>query len=185
MSTSAIDIQQTTINTIRTLSMDAVQQANSGHPGTPMALAPVAYSMWANHLNYDPANPNWVARDRFVLSCGHASMLLYSLLHLAGVANTDEDGNPTSEPSVSIDDIRNFRQLHSPCAGHPEYGYAAGIETTTGPLGQGLGNSVGMAIAGKWLAATYDREGFELFGFNTFTICSDGDIMEGLSLIHI
>lgn len=160
--------------------MDAVQQANSGHPGTPMALAPVAYSMWANHLNYDPANPNWVARDRFVLSCGHASMLLYSLLHLAGVANTDEDGNPTSEPSVSIDDIRNFRQLHSPCAGHPEYGYAAGIETTTGPLGQGLGNSVGMAIAGKWLAATYDREGFELFGFNTFTICSDGDIMEGI-----
>ena len=144
--------------------MDAVQQANSGHPGTPMALAPVAYCLWANHLNYDPANPHWVSRDRFVLSCGHASMLLYSLLHLAGVAKTDESDNGTAEHAISLDDIRNFRQLHSPCAGHPEYGYAAGIETTTGPLGQGLGNSVGMAIASKWLAATYDRPNFELFG---------------------
>jgi transketolase len=180
MSTSTVEIQQTAINTIRTLSMDAVQQANSGHPGTPMALAPVAYSLWANHLKYDPAQPNWPARDRFVLSCGHASMLLYSLIHLAGVAKTDDEGNPTSDPSVSLDDIRNFRQLHSPCAGHPEYGYAAGIETTTGPLGQGLGNSVGMAIAGKWLAATYDRPDFELFGFDTYAVCSDGDIMEGI-----
>ena len=160
--------------------MDAVQQANSGHPGTPMALAPVAYSMWADHLNYDPANPNWIARDRFVLSCGHASMLLYSLLHLAGVSKTDDNGNPVDGSAVSIDDIRNFRQMTSPCAGHPEFGYAAGIETTTGPLGQGLGNSVGMAIAGKWLAATYDRPDFELFGFDTYTICSDGDIMEGI-----
>lgn len=180
MTASTIDVQKSAIDTIRTLSMDAVQAANSGHPGTPMALAPVAYSMWANHMNYDPANPNWVARDRFVLSCGHASMLLYSLLHLAGVAKTDDDGNPTDKPSVSLDNICNFRQLTSPCAGHPEYGYAAGIETTTGPLGQGLGNSVGMAIAGKWLAATYDRPDFELFGFDTYTICSDGDVMEGI-----
>lgn len=180
MTTSTIDIDQTAINTIRTLSMDAVQAANSGHPGTPMALAPVAYSLWANHMQYDPANPNWVARDRFILSCGHASMLLYSLLHLAGVSKTDSDGNPIEGEAVSLDDIRNFRQLESPCAGHPEYGYAAGIETTTGPLGQGLGNSVGLAIAGKWLAATYDRPDFELFGFNTYAICSDGDIMEGI-----
>lgn len=181
MSTSTVNIQQLAINTIRTLSMDAVQAANSGHPGTPMALAPVAYELWNEHLNYDPAHPNWPGRDRFVLSCGHASMLLYSLLHLAGVAKTDKAGNPTSGHSVSIDDIKNFRQLHSPCAGHPEYGYAAGIETTTGPLGQGCGNSVGMAIAAKWLAATYDRPGYELFGFNTYVLCSDGDIMEGVA----
>ena len=177
---TASEIQQTAISTIRTLSMDAVQQANSGHPGTPMALAPVAYSIWADHMKYDPANPNWIARDRFVLSCGHASMLLYSLLHLAGVSKTDKAGNPVDGPAVSLDNIRNFRQMTSPCAGHPEYGYAAGIETTTGPLGQGLGNSVGMAIAGKWLAATYDRPDFELFGFDTYTVCSDGDIMEGI-----
>jgi len=180
MTASTVEVQRSAINTIRTLSMDAVQQANSGHPGTPMALAPVAYSMWADHMNYDPANPNWIARDRFILSCGHASMLLYSLLHLAGVSKTDKDGNPADGPAVSLDDIRNFRQMTSPCAGHPEFGYAAGIETTTGPLGQGLGNSVGMAIAGKWLAATYDRPDFELFGFDTYTICSDGDIMEGI-----
>ena len=150
--------------------MDAVQKANSGHPGTPMALAPVAYVFWNDHLNYDPAHPHWVARDRFVLSCGHASMLLYSVLHLAGVAKIDASGNPTSEPAISLADIENFRQLHSPCAGHPEFGYADGIETTTGPLGQGLGNSVGMAIAAKWLAATYDRPNFDLFGFNTYAI---------------
>jgi transketolase len=181
MSTTAIDLSSLTINTIRTLSMDAVQKANSGHPGTPMALAPVAYSVWNNFLKYDPANPSWIARDRFVLSCGHASMLLYSLIHLSGIVKVDQSGNPTTEPSISLDDIRNFRQLHSPCAGHPEYGYADGIETTTGPLGQGLGNSVGMAIAGKWLAATYDRPGFELFGFNVWALCSDGDIMEGVA----
>ncbi len=180
MSTATADLQTLAINTIRTLSMDGVQAANSGHPGTPMALAPVTYSLWNQFLNYDPANPQWMARDRFVLSCGHASMLLYSILHLAGVSKLDENGQPTDGPAVSLEDIRNFRQLHSPCAGHPEYGYAAGIETTTGPLGQGLGNSLGMAIAGKWLAATYDRPGFELFGFDTYTICSDGDIMEGI-----
>jgi transketolase len=180
MSTATTDLQTLAINTIRTLSMDGVQAANSGHPGTPMALAPVTYSLWNDHLNYDPANPQWMARDRFVLSCGHASMLLYSILHVAGVSALDDDGNPTDKPAVSLEDIKNFRQLHSPCAGHPEYGYATGIETTTGPLGQGLGNSVGMAIAGKWLAATYDRPGYELFGFDTYTICSDGDVMEGI-----
>ena len=180
MSTATTDLQTLAINTIRTLSMDGVQAANSGHPGTPMALAPVTYSLWNDHLNYDPANPQWMARDRFVLSCGHASMLLYSILHVAGVSALDDDGNPTDKPAVSLEDIKNFRQLHSPCAGHPEYGYATGIETTTGPLGQGLGNSVGMAIAGKWLAAAYDRPGYELFGFDTYTICSDGDVMEGI-----
>jgi len=135
MTMSSTSIDQLSINTIRTLSMDAVQQANSGHPGTPMALAPVAYQLWQNALRYDPEQPNWVARDRFVLSCGHASMLLYSLLHLAGVKAVDESGNPSAGPSISLDDIRNFRQLGSRCAGHPEYGEAAGIETTTGPLG--------------------------------------------------
>ena len=180
MTTSTVEIDQLAINTIRTLSMDAVQEANSGHPGTPMALAPLTYSLWLNHLNYDPANPTWMGRDRFVLSCGHASMLLYSVLHLAEVSKTDADGNPIDGPAISLEDIRNFRQLVSPCAGHPEYGYAAGIETTTGPLGQGLGNSVGMAIAGKWLSATYDKPGFDLFGFDTYVVCSDGDIMEGI-----
>ena len=169
------DIQQLSINTIRTLSMDAVQKATCGHPGTPMALAPVAYSLWNEWLRYDPSTPNWPARDRFVLSCGHASMLLYSVLHLAGVRD-EASGNP----AISLEDIKNFRQLGSPCAGHPELGEAAGIETTTGPLGQGVGNSVGLAMAAKWLSARYDRPGFELFDFNVFAFCSDGDIMEGL-----
>jgi transketolase len=180
MSTSALDVNQLAINTIRTLSMDAVQAANSGHPGTPMALAPLTYSLWNDFLNYDPANPNWMARDRFVLSCGHASMLLYSMIHLSQISKTDDKGKPTKGLAVSLDDIRNFRQTGSPCAGHPEFGYAAGIETTTGPLGQGLGNSVGMAIAAKYLSATYDRPGFELFGFDTYAVCSDGDVMEGI-----
>ena len=180
MSTSTVDIQQTAVNTIRTLSMDAVQAANSGHPGTPMALAPLTYELWNHHLNYDPAQPNWMGRDRFILSCGHASMLLYSTLHLAEVAKTDKDGNLVKGKSITIDDIKNFRQMHSPCAGHPEYGYAAGIETTTGPLGQGLGNSVGTAIAAKWLGATYNRPGYDLFDFDTYVVCSDGDVMEGI-----
>ena len=180
MSTSTVDIQQTAVNTIRTLSMDAVQAANSGHPGTPMALAPVVYAMWNHHLNYNPAQPNWMGRDRFILSCGHASMLLYSTLHLAEVAKTDKNHNLVDGKSITIDDIKNFRQLHSPCAGHPEYGYAAGIETTTGPLGQGLGNSVGTAIAAKWLGATYNRPGYDLFDFDTYVVCSDGDVMEGI-----
>ncbi len=176
MTATMTDIQQLSINTIRTLSMDAVQAANSGHPGTPMALAPVAYQLWNHHLKYDPANPNWPARDRFVLSCGHASMLQYSVLHLANVRK--QDGS--SEPSISIDDIKNFRQLHSPCAGHPEYGMAAGIETTTGPLGQGIANSVGMAISARWMSAHYGQDSSDLFDFDVYALCSDGDVMEGI-----
>lgn len=173
MTASAIDVQQLAINTIRTLSMDAVQRANSGHPGTPMALAPVAYLLYRDYLRFDPAHPEWMSRDRFILSCGHASMLQYALLHLAEVRAGDR-------PAITMDDIRNFRQLESPCAGHPEFGEAPGIETTTGPLGQGIGNSVGMAVAGLWRAARYDRPDHELFGFDVYALCSDGDIMEGV-----
>jgi transketolase len=170
------------INTIRTLSMDAVQKANSGHPGTPMALAPVAYTLWQNYLRYDPADPIWFNRDRFILSAGHASMLLYSLLHLAGVMSVDEQYEVLGTPSVSLDDIKHFRQLHSKCPGHPEYRLTSGVETTTGPLGQGVANSVGMAMAERWLAAHYNRPGFEdLIDFNVYAICSDGDMMEGIS----
>ncbi|MDX1948750.1 MAG: transketolase [Pirellulaceae bacterium] len=169
------------INTIRTLSMDAVQKANSGHPGTPMALAPVAYQIWQHNLRYDPSQPLWPVRDRFVLSCGHASMLLYSVLHLAGVRKVDHHGQLQDGLAITIDDIKNFRQLHSPCAGHPEFGEAAGIETTTGPLGQGVGQSVGMALAAKWLAAKYNRPGFEIFDSRIYVLCSDGDLMEGIS----
>jgi len=176
-----ISREQLTINTIRTLSMDAVEQANSGHPGTPMALAPVAYTLWNRVLRYDPASPLWPARDRFVLSCGHASMLLYSLLHLAGVRAVDGQGRPVDKSAISLTDLENFRQLHSPCAGHPEYGEAPGIETTTGPLGQGVATSVGMAIAAQWLAARYDRPGFSLFGYRVYALCSDGDLMEGVA----
>ncbi|HBE69062.1 MAG TPA: transketolase [Planctomycetaceae bacterium] len=172
---------KTVIDTIRTLSMDGVQAANSGHPGTPMALAPVAFQVWTKAMQYDPANPLWPNRDRFVLSCGHASMLLYSVLHLAGVREVDSHGNVGSGPSITLDNLKNFRQLHSPCAGHPEFGEAAGIETTTGPLGQGISNSVGMALAGKWLGANYNRPGFELFDFNTYALCGDGDVMEGVA----
>ncbi len=180
MTVSSTSIDQLSINTIRTLSMDAVQQANSGHPGTPMALAPVAYGVWQQALRFDPAHPNWVARDRFVLSCGHASMLLYSLLHLTGVQAVDENGQPLDRPAISLDDIRNFRQMESPCAGHPEFGEAAGIETTTGPLGQGIANSVGMAIASKFYESRYNRPDFDMFGFDVYSICSDGDLMEGV-----
>jgi transketolase len=179
--TTNTSVDQLAINTIRTLSMDGVQKANSGHPGTPMALAPVTYQLWQHNLKYDPADPQWPARDRFVLSCGHASMLLYSILHLAGVRKVDHDGNLAEGPAISLADIENFRQLHSPCAGHPEFGEAAGIETTTGPLGQGVGTSVGMALAAKWLAARYNRPGFELFEYNVDVLCSDGDLMEGIS----
>ena len=174
-------IELLAINTIRTLSMDGVQKANSGHPGTPMALAPVAYQLWQHNLRYDPNQPLWPARDRFVLSCGHASMLLYSVLHLAGVRKADHHGKLLDGLAISLDDIKNFRQLHSPCAGHPEFGEAAGIETTTGPLGQGVGTSVGMALAAKWLAARYNRPGFELFENKVYVLCSDGDLMEGIS----
>jgi transketolase len=174
-------LDQLCINTIRTLSMDAVQKANSGHPGTPMALAPVAYCLWQQFLRYDPADPLWPNRDRFVLSNGHASMLLYSLLHLAGVREADSQGKILSSPAVSLDDIKNFRQLGSKTPGHPEYGLTTGVETTTGPLGQGVANSVGMAIAERWLAGHFNRPGFELFGYNIWVFCGDGDMMEGIS----
>jgi transketolase len=165
------------INTIRTLSMDAVQAANSGHPGTPMALAPVAYTLWQRALRFDCDDPRWPNRDRFVLSNGHASMLLYALLHLARVADPDEPGRP----AVSLDDIKHFRQLGSRCPGHPEHGVTPGVETTTGPLGQGCGNSVGMAIGGRWLASRFNRPDFCLFDFNVYAFCSDGDLMEGVA----
>ncbi len=173
-------IEQLAINTIRTLSMDAVEAAKSGHPGTPMALAPVAYVLYNDFLRFDPASPGWPARDRFVLSCGHASMLLYSVLHLTGVQRLGDNCRPVDEPAVPLDDIRRFRQLDSRCPGHPEHGHTTGVETTTGPLGQGVANSVGMAIAARWLAATYDRPGFDLFGFRVYALCSDGDLMEGV-----
>ena len=175
------ELDQLCINTIRTLSMDAVQKANSGHPGAPMALAPVAYCLWQQFLRYDPENPIWPNRDRFVLSNGHASMLLYSLLHLAGVRDVTSDGKILSTPAVSLDAVKNFRQLGSKTPGHPEYGWTAGVETTTGPLGQGVANSVGMAIAERWLAEYFNRPGFELFNYNVWAICGDGDMMEGIS----
>jgi transketolase len=175
------DMNRLCIDTIRTLAMDAVQAANSGHPGTPMALAPVAYTLWQKRLRYDPRDPTWMDRDRFVLSAGHASMLLYALLHLAGVRDVDPEDGSDRGPAVSLDEIRRFRQLDSRCAGHPEYRLAAGIETTTGPLGQGVGNSVGMAIASRWLAARYNRPGFDLFVHDVYAIASDGDLMEGVS----
>jgi transketolase len=169
------------INTIRTLSMDAVQAANSGHPGTPMAMAPVAYTLWQRHLRFDPLDPIWPNRDRFVLSMGHASMLLYSLLHLYDVRAVNAQYERLGSPSVSLDDIKRFRQLDSKCPGHPEYRWTSGVETTTGPLGQGLATSVGMAIAGRWLAARYNRPDFELFGYNVYALCGDGCMMEGVS----
>jgi transketolase len=165
------------VDTIRTLAMDAVQKAKSGHPGTPMALAPVAYALWQNVLRYDCGDPKWPNRDRFVLSNGHASMLLYSLLHLARVRDPAEGGRP----AVSLDDIRQFRQLGSRCPGHPEHGVTPGVETTTGPLGQGCGNSVGMAIGGRFLAARFNRPDAALFDFNVYAFCSDGDLMEGVA----
>ncbi|HEX7278782.1 MAG TPA: transketolase [Solirubrobacterales bacterium] len=172
------DIDQLAINTIRTLSMDAVQKANSGHPGTPMSLAPVAYELWQNHLRFDPANPVWPNRDRFVLSAGHASMLLYSMLFLSGVRKVDADYNVTDEPACGLDEIENFRQLHSRTPGHPEYRWTTGVETTTGPLGQGVGTSTGIAMASKWLGATY---GEDLFDFDTYAVAGDGCLQEGIS----
>jgi transketolase len=177
---SPIDV--TCINTIRTLAMDAVQAANSGHPGTPMALAPVGYSLWQEVLRFDPSDPVWPNRDRFVLSAGHASMLLYALLHLTGVKSVNSDYEVLGEPAVSLDQIKKFRQLHSKCPGHPEYRLTSGVETTTGPLGQGVANSVGMAIAGKWMGTRFNKPGFEdLIDFNVYSICGDGDMMEGIS----
>lgn len=172
---------QLCINTIRTLAMDAVQKANSGHPGTPMALAPVGYTLWSRFLRYQPQHPDWPNRDRFVLSAGHASMLLYSLLHLAGVVEIDEHGTPTGQPAVSLEDIRQFRQMGSKTPGHPEYRMTTGVETTTGPLGQGCANSVGMAMAERWLASRFNRPQATLFDYDVYAICGDGDMMEGIS----
>jgi transketolase len=173
-------LETLSINTIRTLAIDAVQQANSGHPGAPMALAPVAYCLWQRFLRFDPEDPVWPNRDRFVLSNGHASMLLYAMLYLAGVRGTNPEYESTGEYAVTLDDIKKFRQLDSKTPGHPEYRMTAGVETTTGPLGQGVGNSVGMAIAAKWLAAHFNRPGFEIFNYRVYTFCSDGDLMEGV-----
>jgi transketolase len=175
------NIDQLCINTIRTLSIDGVQQANSGHPGAPMGLAAVVYELWQKYLKYDPANPVWPNRDRFVLSAGHASMLLYSTLHLTGVRAYTSEGKVSKEPAISMDEIKRFRQLDSKTPGHPESHITSGVETTTGPLGQGAGNSVGMAIASKWLAANYNQPGFEIFDFKTYAVCGDGDLMEGVA----
>jgi transketolase len=174
-------LDQFCVNTIRTLAMDAVQQANSGHPGTPMALAPVAYCLWQRFLRFDPTHPIWPNRDRFVLSVGHASTLLYSLLHLTGVRAVNPKYETLGRLSVTLDDIKHFRQLDSRCPGHPEYRWTSGVETTTGPLGQGVATSVGMAIAGRWLASCFNRPGFDLFDYDVYALCGDGCMMEGLS----
>src|ERR1044071_4669503 len=159
---------RTAVDTIRTLSMDAVQKANSGHPGTPMALAPLTYVLYTRAMKHAPSHPEWIDRDRFVLSAGHASMLLYSMLYLTGYG-------------LTLDDLKNFRQLGSPTAGHPEYGHAAGIETTTGPLGQGISTAVGMALAERMLAERYNRDGYEIVDLYTYVIASDGDLQEGVA----
>jgi transketolase len=174
-------LDQLVVNTIRTLSMDAVQAANSGHPGTPMALAPVAYCLWQRFLRFDPDDPIWPNRDRFVLSCGHASMLIYSLLHLSGVKAVNPEYERLGELSVKLDDIKRFRQLDSKCAGHPEYRWTSGVETTTGPLGNGVATSVGMAIAAKWQAKYFNRPGFDMFDYDVYAMAGDGCMMEGLS----
>ena len=178
--TGATGIDKLCIDTIRTLSMDAVQKAKSGHPGTPMAMAPVAYTLWQDRLRFDPMDPTWPNRDRFVLSVGHASMLLYSLLHLSGTRRIGEHG-ATQQEAVSLDDIKQFRQLGSVTPGHPEYSYTSGVETTTGPLGQGVANSVGMAMAERWFAARYNQPGYELYGYRVYALCGDGDMMEGVA----
>ena len=175
------DIDQLTINTIRTLAIDAVEKAASGHAGAPMAMAPIGYTLWNRFLKYDPAAPLWPNRDRFVLSAGHGSMLLYALLHLAGVRRFDREGKPLNSAAISLDDIENFRELDAVCAGHPEYGLATGVETTTGPLGQGAANSVGMAMAERWLAARYNTADHKLIDYNIYALCSDGDLMEGVA----
>ena len=175
------DLDRLCINTIRTLSMDAVQAANSGHPGTAMAMAPVVHTLWQRFLRFDPEDPIWPNRDRFVLSIGHASMLLYSLLHLAGVRAVNAKYERLGELSVTLDDIKRFRQLDSKCPGHPEYRWTSGVETTTGPLGQGVATCVGMAMAGRWMAAYFNRPGFEMFDYDVYALCGDGCMMEGVS----
>ncbi|MBN1208552.1 MAG: transketolase [Myxococcaceae bacterium] len=179
MTTDTLDTQ--CINTLRTLTMDAVEKAHSGHPGAPMALAPVAYQLWQQELRYDPAQPIWANRDRFILSNGHASMLLYGLLHLAGVRRVTRDYRVEDVLAISMEDIQKFRQLDSVTPGHPEYRWTSGVETTTGPLGQGVANSVGMAMASRWLAGHFNRPGFTLFDYDVWALCGDGDLMEGVA----
>jgi transketolase len=179
MTDTALD--QLSVNTIRTLSIDAVQQAKSGHPGTPMALAPLVYTIWNRVIRFDPQDPIWPNRDRFVLSNGHASMLLWSVLHLTGTRAVNADYERLGQASVSLEDIRRFRQIDSKAPGHPEYHWVSGVETTTGPLGQGVATSVGMAIAQKWLAARYNRPGFEIFDYDIYAVCGDGCLMEGVA----
>jgi transketolase len=175
------DLDQLSIDTIRTLSIDAVQRAKSGHPGTPMALAPLVYTIWNRVMRFDPADPIWPNRDRFVLSNGHASMLLWSVLHLTGTQAVNAEYERLGHPSVSLDDIRRFRQIDSKAPGHPEYHWVSGVETTTGPLGQGVATSVGMAIAEKWLANRYNRPGFAIFDYDIYAVCGDGCLMEGVA----
>src|SRR4051812_14057672 len=174
------DVDELAITTIRTLSMDAVQAANSGHPGTAMALAPLAYTLWQRFLRFAPALPIWTNRDRFVLSVGHASALLYSLLHLARVKAVNPDYETPGEDSVPLSELKRFRQLDSKTPGHPEYRWTSGVEATTGPLGTGIATSVGMAMAGLWGAATFNRPGYRLFDYNVYALCGDGDLMEGV-----
>ena len=173
-------IDQLAVNTIRVLAMDAVQAANSGHPGTPMALAPVGYTLWTRFLRFDPELPVWANRDRFVLSAGHASTLLYALLHLSGVKSVNPDYETVGTPAVTLDDLKRFRQLDSKCPGHPEYRWTSGVECTTGPLGTGIATSVGMAIAGRWQAATFNRPGYDLFDYDVYAVAGDGCLMEGI-----
>src|SRR5690348_9955975 len=174
------ELDQLAINTIRTLSIDAVQQAKSGHPGTPMALAPLVYTLWNRVLLFDPKDPIWPGRDRFVLSNGHASMLLWSVLHLTATVAVNSAYERLGRPSVTLDDIKHFRQLGSKAPGHPEYHWVSGVECTTGPLGQGIAHSVGMAIGRKWLAARYNRPGFAMFDYDIYAVCGDGCLMEGV-----
>ena len=175
------DLARLSINTIRTLAMDAIQQANSGHPGTPMGMAPVVYCLWQRFLRFDPNHPIWPNRDRFVLSVGHASTLLYAMLHLTGVKAVNPKYETLGHLSVTLEDIKQFRQLDSKCPGHPEYRWTSGVETTTGPLGQGVATSVGMAIASRWFASYFNRPGFELFDYDVYALCGDGCMMEGIS----
>src|ERR1700732_736597 len=178
---SDIQIDQLCINTIRTLSIDAVQQAKSGHPGTPMALAPLVYTIWNRMMRFDPKDPIWPNRDRFILSNGHASMLVWSMLHLTKTQAVNAEYENLGQPVVTLDDIRHFRQLDSKAPGHPEYHWVSGVETTTGPLGQGVATSVGMAIAQKWLANRYNKDDFKIFDYNIYAVCGDGCMMEGIS----
>ena len=175
------DLDDVCVATIRTLCIDAIQAANSGHPGTPIGIAPVTYTLWQRFLRFDPADPIWPNRDRFVLSAGHASALLWSLLHLTGVRAVDPEYEILGDPAVSLDDLKRFRQLGSKCPGHPEYRWTSGVETTSGPLGQGVATSVGMAIASRWLGGRYNREGLTLFDFDVYAQAGDGCMMEGVA----